>query len=150
MDYTVPSVHWPIALLNTIAKVLSACVSEDLMQMAEMHDLLPANHFSCHPGRTTTDSLHYVTKFIKDAWHKKEVVSALFLDIKSAFPNVVLSQLIHDMRCRGVPAQYTDWIREKVEGRCTMDSHWSNSHYQGESTKDSPCPESSSSFTTQT
>ena len=45
--------------------------------------------------------------------------NTLFLDIKSAVPSVVLSWLIHDMRCRGVPAQYTDWIRWKVEGRCT-------------------------------
>jgi len=65
------------------------------------------------------DSLHFVEKFIKDAWRKKEVVSALFLDVNSGFPSMVLSQLIHDMRWRGVPIQYTDWIRHKVEGRRT-------------------------------
>src|SRR5882672_8149571 len=56
---------------------------------------------------------------MKDAWRKGQVVSALFLDIKSAFPSVVLSQLIHDMRRRGVPEQYTRWIKMKVEGRWT-------------------------------
>ena len=48
---------------------------------------------------------------MKDAWRRKEVVSALFLDIKSAFPCVVLDWLVHDMRNRGVPRQYT--------GHCT-------------------------------
>jgi len=70
-DYTVPGAHWPIALLNTIAKILSACVVEDLTQMAETHGLLLANHFGCQPGRTTTDSLHYVTIFVKDSWRKR-------------------------------------------------------------------------------
>jgi len=90
-DYTVPGTHRPIALLNTITKVLSTCVAEDLGQMAEVHRLLPDNHFGCHPGRTTTDSLHFVTKFVKDAWRKREVVSTLFLDVKSVFLNMLLN-----------------------------------------------------------
>src|SRR5882724_12518771 len=60
-DYTVPGAHQPISLLNTIAKIVSACVAEDLTQMAEIHGLLLANHLGCWLGRTTTNSLHYVT-----------------------------------------------------------------------------------------
>ena len=93
---------------------------EDLTQMAETHGLLLENHFGCQPGRTTTDSLHYVTIFVKDAWRRGKVVSALFLDIKSAFPSVVLKQLTHDMRKQGVPMQYTAWLRCRVEGRQTV------------------------------
>jgi len=97
-DYSKLGAYRPIALINSIAKILSACVSEDLTAMAELSQLLPANHFGCRPGRTTSDSLHYVTKFTKDTWRKGEVVSALFLNIKSAFPSVRLKRLTHDMR----------------------------------------------------
>jgi len=62
------------------------------------------------------DSLQYVTIFIKNAWRRKEVVSTLFLDIKSTFPNIVLMCLIHDMRTRGMLPQYTSWIEHKVSG----------------------------------
>ena len=96
-DYMVPNAHRPITLLNTIAKMLSACIAEDLIQVAKTYNLLTSNHFSCCPCRNTSDSLHYVTTFVKNAW-RKEVISTLFLDIKGAFPNVVLSQIIHDMR----------------------------------------------------
>ena len=82
-NYTDPNAHRPITLLNTMAKVLSACVTEDLLQVAKTHRLLLNNHFSCQPGRTTMNSLHYVTKYVKDTWRRKLVVSALFLDIKS-------------------------------------------------------------------
>ena len=116
-DYAIPSAHCPIALINTFAKILSACITEDLTHMAEMHKLLPANHFSCQPGRPTTYSLHSMSKYIKDAWWRHEVVSTLFLDGKSAFPSVLLGCLLHDMRQRGVPAQYTEWIQCKVENR---------------------------------
>jgi len=118
-DYTVPSAHRPIALINTLTKVLSACVAEDLVHMVELHKMLPNNHFGCRPGRTTSDSLHFIIKYIKDTWRGRKVVSALFLDVKATFPSVVLDCLIHNMRRRGVPPQYTDWIRHRVEGRKT-------------------------------
>ena len=86
--------------------------------MSEAAGILPANHFGCRPGRNMSDSLHYVTKFVKDAW-RKEVVSALFLDIKNAFLSITITQLIHNMGCRGVPAQYTNWLRQKLESRHT-------------------------------
>jgi len=60
-NYTVPNAHQLVALLNTIAKVLSACIAEDLNHVIETHGLLLKNHFGSRPGRTTTDSLHYVT-----------------------------------------------------------------------------------------
>src|SRR5882672_5353512 len=92
---------------------------QDLVQNAETSTLLPSNHFSCRPSMSTTDSLHFVMKYVKDAWRNKNVVSVLFLHIKSAFPSVVLSQLVHDMRVRGVPRQYTNWVAHKVGGHRT-------------------------------
>jgi len=71
-DYTVLGVHHPITLLNTIPKVLVACVATDLVQLSEIHALLLSNHFGCCPGRTTLDSLHFMVKSIKDAWCKKK------------------------------------------------------------------------------
>ncbi|KAF8503022.1 hypothetical protein JB92DRAFT_2540999, partial [Gautieria morchelliformis] len=47
-DYTQllsPGAYRPIALLDTMGKVLSACIAEDLVTMTERHHLLPANHF---------------------------------------------------------------------------------------------------------
>jgi len=72
-DYTVLGVHHPITLLNTIPKVLVACVATDLVQLSEIHALLLSNHFGCCPGRTTLDSLHFMVKLIKDAWCKKKL-----------------------------------------------------------------------------
>src|SRR5882724_4177332 len=59
----------------------------------------PRKPFGCQPSRTAMDSLHYVTKYMKDTW-RCEVVSDLFLDIKSAFPSIVLNCLTHDIRQR--------------------------------------------------
>jgi Reverse transcriptase (RNA-dependent DNA polymerase) len=115
----IPGAYRPIALLDTLGKILSSCVTEDIEKMAEKHELLPANHFGCRPGHTTTDALHYTLMRVKNAWRKGTVPGALFLDIRGDFPRIILDRLIHNMCCRGVPKEYTDWIRDKVEGRIT-------------------------------
>jgi len=70
-NYTVPGVQCPIALINMTTKILSASMAEDLTQMVEIHGILPVNQFGCHPGRMTTDSLHYVIKFCQRCWEKR-------------------------------------------------------------------------------
>ena len=47
------------------------------------------------------------------------MVGALFLNIKAAFPSVVLEHLLHGMWKRGIPREYTEWIRRKVTNRTT-------------------------------
>ncbi|KAG2360085.1 hypothetical protein BDR07DRAFT_1290669, partial [Suillus spraguei] len=44
-DYSVPKAYRPITLLDTMAKILSSCVADDLTYIAEEHHLLPPTHF---------------------------------------------------------------------------------------------------------
>lgn len=116
-DYSIPKASRPIGLCKTIPKTLVACVAEDISYMAEKHGLLPSRHFGGRPGRTTTDSLHLLIKWIKDSMRNGQVVAVLFLDISGAFPNVNIPMLIHNMRKRGVPQEYTDWLDRRLDGR---------------------------------
>jgi hypothetical protein len=118
-DYTLAKAYRPIVLLRTIAKPLSIAVTENLSYILEKHSLLPAHHFGGRPGRTTTDAIHILVKYIRDAWRAKKVVSALFLDVKGAFPSVNVPLLIHELLMKGIPRQYTDWLKEKFTGRAT-------------------------------
>jgi hypothetical protein len=118
-DYTVPKAYRPIVLLNTMAKPLSMVVAKDITYILEKNNLLPGQHFGGRPGRTATNAIHLVTKFILDAWRSCNVISALFLDIKGAFPSIDIPTLQHEMRMRGLPAQYILWIGEKLRGRST-------------------------------
>jgi len=118
-DYTNPSAYRPIALLDVIAKLLSACVKEIIEFEVDTRQLLPERQFGGRQGCTTTDSLHMLTKFTKDAWRKGNDVVALFLDVKGAFPNTVVEVLLHDMRNAGVPKVITNWLRNKMTGRET-------------------------------
>jgi hypothetical protein len=109
----------PVVLLKTIAKPLSITVAENISYILEKHRLLPNNHFSAQPGRSTTDALHLLTKYVHDAWRTGKVATALFLDVKGAFPSVRIETLTHEMRKRGIPNEYVLWIQEKLTGRTT-------------------------------
>jgi hypothetical protein len=101
-DYTQAKSYHPIALLNTLTKVMSAVIADALSYIAEQHHLLPQQHFGGRPGHTTTDALQYAITRIKDAWAQGLMVGVLFLDIEAAFPNADLDVLIHNLKKRRV------------------------------------------------
>ena len=118
-NYMVAKAYRPITLMETLAKPLSGCVAEILSYQAEKHHLLPDTNFGRCPGRSTTGTFHLTVKFIFDNWRKGNVVSALFLNVKGAFPSVEVQQLIHNMWMKGVPQQYTNWVLNRLQGRQT-------------------------------
>ena len=117
--YDTPKSYRPIALLNTMWKVLTAILAELLMHYAETHKLLPENHFGGRKGRTTSDAMHLLAYKIKGAWRKREVAAVLFLDIEGAFPNAVPLRLVHNMKRRGIPAKLANFIYEMLQNRAT-------------------------------
>ena len=117
--YDAPKAYRPIALLNTLWKVLMAIVASQLTFITEKHQLLPANHFGGRPGRTMTDAMHLLANTIKASWRAGKVTSALFLDIKGAFPNVVPSHLEHNLHNCKVPRKIMDFIHNMLRDQVT-------------------------------
>jgi hypothetical protein len=118
--YDIPKSYRPIALLCTMAKVLTSMVAEDLSHLAETLQLIPPTHFGGRPGRTTTDAIHLLVHQVKEAWRKGKVVSILFLDIEGAFPNAVTDRLLHNMRKRSVPESIVCFMEKLLTGRSTQ------------------------------
>ena len=118
-NYEVPKAHRPVALISTMAKVLTALVAENISRLVEQHQLLPKTHFGGRPGRTTTDALHYLVHKIKRAWGDNKVASILFLDVEGAFPNAATEKLISNLRKRRIPEVYTNFVRALLTNRRT-------------------------------
>jgi hypothetical protein len=119
-SYEVPKAYCPIALISTMAKVLTAIVVENISCLVEQHQLLPKTHFWGRPGRTTTDTIHYLVHKIKRAWANDQVTSVLFLDVEGAFSNAVTDRLHHNLKKRRIPGVYIDFINQMLTNRCTI------------------------------
>jgi len=118
-SYEEPKAYRPIALLNTLGKLLSSMVADDLSHYSETRGVFPINQFGGRPQRSTSDSMLLLTHTIKEKWRQKKVASVLFLDVQGAFPNVVKEVLIHNMRQHAVPKEYIRLTRLMLSGRKT-------------------------------
>jgi len=99
-SYDVPKAYCPIGLLDTIGKLFSSLVAEDLTHLCDKHHLLPSHQFGGRPGHTTTNAILLIVNRIKQAWRAKKVAAVLFLDVQSAFPNMVKEVLLHNMKMK--------------------------------------------------
>jgi ribonuclease HI len=120
-NYTAPKAYRPIALLNTIGKVMDAVVARRLSHLAETHHVLPATHMGGRKMRSTDHALHAVTRKIHEAWNKKpsQVASLLLLDVSGAFDNVSHARLLHNLRKRKVDEKTVKWIASFLSNRHT-------------------------------
>jgi hypothetical protein len=110
--YDATKAYRPVGLLDTLGKLLSALIAEDLSYLCDKHQLLPHHQFGGRRKRTTTNAIHLVTDNIKHAWRSKKVAAILFLDVQSAFPNMVKEVLLHNMKMRRVPSSYVALAKE--------------------------------------
>src|SRR5271168_1673710 len=118
-SYEVPKAHRPIALISTMAKVLTAIVAEGLSKAVERHQLISKTHFSGRLGRSTADAVHYLVDKVFTAWRDNRVASALFLDVEGAFPNAVTTRLFHNLKRRRVPTAIVKYVGQLLTGRRT-------------------------------
>ena len=106
-DYSLPGSYRPIALENTMAKLLEGCAARRLTQAAEEHGLLPWNQMGARRKRSTLSALELLTGTIETAWRaKKTVVSVLGLDLRGAFNKVSTERLCWVLRRKGIP----EWL----------------------------------------
>jgi hypothetical protein len=76
-------------LLNTLGKLLSSLIADDLSHFCKSRGALPRTQFRGRPAHCTSDSILLLTHSIKIAWRNKKVTLVLFLNIQGAFPKIV-------------------------------------------------------------
>lgn len=116
-DYSLPGSYRPIALENTLAKVIEKVVADRISAAAEAHALLPWNQMGARRGRSTISAISLLTSCVQTAWKAKPgcVVSMLSLDIQGAFDNVAHKRLLWILDRKGYP----EWVVQTVHSFLT-------------------------------
>lgn len=127
-NYTVPKAYRPIALLNTIGKIMDAVLARRLSYLVETEDVLPNSHMGGRKKRSTEHALHAIIERIYAAWNTAggQVASLLWLDVSGAFDNVSHQRLLHNLRTRKVDEKLVRWIASFLSDRRTriiVDGH---------------------------
>src|SRR5579859_7369154 len=119
-DYTKPNAYRPIALENTMGKIIESTVTEILSYISEENNLLPPQHYGGRPGRTGEDAMMILAEKIYNTWKEQEVYSVVFMDVAGAFNNVHHERLYHNMWKRRVPSFIVRWVESFLTGRSTI------------------------------
>lgn len=120
-DYSLPSSYRPIALENTIAKLLEKIIADRLAQAAEEHQLLPWAQMGARKHRSTLTAIELLTACTQTTWKARRggILSMLCLDIKGAFDNVSHERLLWILRKKGLPDWIVSFVSEFLTGRRT-------------------------------
>jgi hypothetical protein len=132
-DYTTPKAYRPIALLNTIGKLMEGIIARRISYITEIHQLLPDTHIGGRKGRSTDHAIHIILEKIYEAWNLPEdtVASLLLLDVSGAYDNVSHARLLYNLRKRRVDEKTVKWIASFLNGRdttITFDGYTSKSY----------------------
>lgn len=101
-NYSDPNAYRPIALLSCLGKILEKVITSRITYWAESMKIIAPGHMGGRRYYSTDDALLILTTWIKERWRNGEVVSALSLDVKSAYPSVHRKRLwfmLHESRC---------------------------------------------------
>ena len=118
-DYTTPKSYRPIALLNTVGKLLEFIIAKRISAVAEKLNLLPPTHMGGRKLRSSEHSIHYIIERVFHAWNQGDMASMLLLDVSGAYDKVSHQRLIHDLKRKGIDNDIINWIRSFLSSRTT-------------------------------
>jgi hypothetical protein len=120
-DYSLPGSYRPIALENTLAKLLEKAVADKTTAAVEEHNLLPWNQMGARKQRSTLSGLDLPVSTIRTAWKARRgtVVLMLSLDLSGAFDKVSHKRLLWTMSNLGLPQWMIRFTANFLKGRRT-------------------------------
>ena len=128
-DYTSVKSYRPVALLNTLGKIMEAILARRISYIAEKYSLLPSMHTGGRRASSTEQAIHLLLERIYAGWTgpgTPKVATILSLDVSGAFDNVSHARLIHNLRKRRIDHKAVRWVESFLQQRSTairLDEH---------------------------
>jgi hypothetical protein len=93
----------PIALENTLSKILEKVIADRIADTAKEYALLLQSQIGARKNRSTLLALTLLAATIKSTWAMRRdfVVLMLSLDISGAYNNVPYKRLLYILRAKG-------------------------------------------------
>jgi len=117
LNYIKIKVYRFIALENTLNKIMKFIMASIMSYLIKTHELLLAQYYERWSGRSAEDAIIMLIKNIYNAWKKKKIYTAIFMNVARAFNNMHHYRLIYNLRTRHMPKEITRWIHSFLQVR---------------------------------
>ncbi|EIT74601.1 reverse transcriptase [Aspergillus oryzae 3.042] len=117
-DYRLPKSYRPVALLNTLGKILESTVATRITWALEEYKLLPKTHLGGRKGISTDHAIQLILDYIYRTWGQGRKVSMVLLDVSGAFDNVSHTRLLFNLRQLRL-GHFADWLQSFLTNRST-------------------------------
>ena len=107
----------PIAVLNTLSKVLEKVVEYQLRQYFRQNDLFYAAQYGFRPSRSTSHALLDLTAYVHDGVDNGKTVLGVFIDLAKAFDTLDFDVLLEKLERYGVGGTSLKWFKSYLTGR---------------------------------
>ncbi|KMQ83660.1 reverse transcriptase [Lasius niger] len=99
-----------------ISKLFEILIQKRIQIYIERFNVIPNHQFGFRKSHATVDQIHRITDVIERAFEKKEVCSAVFLDVAQAFDKVWHEGLIFKLN-RFLPKSYVKLLSSYLQDR---------------------------------
>ena len=107
----------PIAILNTIGKVLEKAVECQLRQHFSSNGLFYSGQYGFRPNRSTTQALLDLTCHVHEKLDHGNHVLGVFIDLSKAFDTLNFDILLQKLAKYGVSQSSLKWFESYITGR---------------------------------
>jgi hypothetical protein len=118
-DFRLPKSYRPVALINTLAKLLESIIATRISDAVEQHALLPVTYLGGRKGISTDHIIQLILDRVHQAWGRGRQASMVLLDLAGAYDNVSHERLLSNIQRLGL-GLLVPWIRAFLTNRRTQ------------------------------
>lgn len=116
-DQTIPTSYRPIALTNTLCKIMEQLVNNRLVWFLESNNLISNEQIGFRKHRTTTDHHIILKSEIRKAFKNKQHLISIYFDLERAFDTTWRYNIIKNLQNDNVEGNIIHFIKNFLSNR---------------------------------
>ena len=109
-DPTSTASYRPISLTSTMGKSMERIINTRLNWLLETNNVIANEQAGFRIHRSTSEHIAKLSQFIKDALDNKRILTAVFIDLKSAYDSVWKENLLLKLVRSGIRSNLLQWL----------------------------------------